>query len=220
MKQKGKPKETDVKILTAQDFVNVRDIKDKILYTKDNKIFAYVKITPISIDLLSSNEKEQLIKNLSAEISSERKSFKFFAISRPVDISNLINELTILKSESIDLKQKELLTYELKEYNAYALSGEVIERQYFIILWEDTDSFEAEDTLIKRAREFATKFDNCGIQAHLIGQQEIYQFLNLFANPNYAHIENSDYEPAFPLSINMVKDIVNTGKGEMKQYGT
>lgn len=84
-----KKPQADRKVLTAQQFINVKDIKDKILYSKDNHIFCYIKIHPVSIDLLSDNEKMNLCKNLAAELSGERKPYKFFAISRPVDISAL-----------------------------------------------------------------------------------------------------------------------------------
>ena len=72
---------------TAQDFVNVKDIKDKFLYTRDEKIISYIQINAIDINLLSKREKQTLARTLTAELTSERKTFKFIAVSRPVDIS-------------------------------------------------------------------------------------------------------------------------------------
>lgn len=68
---KKKP-QADKKVLTAQQFINVKDIKGKILYSRDNHVFAYIKVYPVSIDLLSENEKMSLCKSLSAELSSEK----------------------------------------------------------------------------------------------------------------------------------------------------
>jgi len=68
---------------TAQEFVNVKDIHDRFLYTRDGQIIAYIKIHPISIDLFSDSEKEQISKVLTAELSSVQKPFKFLAVSRP-----------------------------------------------------------------------------------------------------------------------------------------
>jgi hypothetical protein len=94
-KGKRKSKETLNKDeQTANEFVNVKDIKDRFLYTRDGQIIMYIKINSISIDLFSEREKKQLNKILTAELSSEQKPFKFLAISRPVDISPLINEYT------------------------------------------------------------------------------------------------------------------------------
>jgi flagellar basal body-associated protein FliL len=61
---------------TAQEFVNVKDIHDNFLYTRDGQIIAYIKINPISIDLFSDSEKEQISKVLTAELSSVQKPLK------------------------------------------------------------------------------------------------------------------------------------------------
>ncbi|MEA3422330.1 MAG: hypothetical protein U9Q80_00730, partial [Bacillota bacterium] len=85
----------------------------------------YIKINPISIDLFSDTEKEQMCRTLTAELSSARKPFKFLAVSRPVDISPLINEYTQLLSETNDQKQKELLRNEMMVMSNYAISGKM-----------------------------------------------------------------------------------------------
>ena len=40
-------------IQTAQQFINVKDIRDKYLYTRDGMVFVYLRIQAISIDLYS-----------------------------------------------------------------------------------------------------------------------------------------------------------------------
>jgi hypothetical protein len=62
--------------------VNVKDVRGPILYSKDGLLFAFLRIQPISLDLLSPKEKEKKIRTFSAEFSSERKGFKFLSISR------------------------------------------------------------------------------------------------------------------------------------------
>ncbi len=42
---------------TAQDFINIVDIKDNFLYTRDGYITSYFRIQPISIELLSEKVK-------------------------------------------------------------------------------------------------------------------------------------------------------------------
>lgn len=41
---------------TAQEFINVKDIRDKCLYTRDGLVFLYLRIHAISIDLYSKAE--------------------------------------------------------------------------------------------------------------------------------------------------------------------
>lgn len=175
---------------TAQEFVNVKDIHDRFLYTRDGQVIAYIKINPISIDLFSDNEKELICKVLTAELSSIQKPFKFLAVSRPVDITPLVNEYQVLLSETTDQKQKELLRNEIMEISNFAMSGEVIERNFFIMLWSKyREGVESE--LIKECKEVIQKFESANITCDVIREQEIVRLCNLINNPAYAHIEDS-----------------------------
>jgi hypothetical protein len=183
---------------TANDFVNVKDIKDRFLYTRDGQIIMYVKINPISIDLLSEREKKQLCKTLTAELSSEQKPFKFLAVSRPVDISPLINEYTQIISSTSDQKQKDLLRNEMLVMSNYALSGDVVERQFYIVLWEKhEDGIERDMT--RRCYEFVSKFESGNIRCEILKEQDIVRLCNLVNNPAYANIEDTEFEATIPI---------------------
>lgn len=108
---------------SANEFVNVKDIRGKFLYTRDSLVLCYLKILPISIDLFSRNEKRQMIRQLTANMSSVQHPFQLIAVSRPVDISPLLSELSMTLTESSDMKQKELLKQEILEMSTFALSG-------------------------------------------------------------------------------------------------
>lgn len=183
---------------TANDFVNVKDIKDRFLYTRDGQIIMYIKINPISIDLFSEREKKQLNKTLTAELSSEQKPFKFLAVSRPVDISPLINEYTQIIASTSDQKQKDLLRNEMMVMSNYALSGDVVERQFYIMLWEEYEEGVERD-LSKRCYEFISKFESGSIRCEILKEQEIVRLCNLINNPTYSNIEDSEFQATIPL---------------------
>jgi len=186
------------KLQTANEFVNVKGVRGPVLYGKDGLLFAYLRIQPISLDLLSPREKEKKIRAFAAEFSAEKKGFKFFSISRPVDISGLSARLTTLLAEATDSAQKDLLNHEIREISAFALTGEVTERQFYLILWEHAAN-NGEKELLRRARELENRFSGCEIVAELCDQGTIIRLLNLFANPNYAHLEDDDIVPAIPF---------------------
>lgn len=188
----------DPKVQTANEFVNVKNIKGSILYTKDGYIFTYIKIAPISLDLLSDEEKKSSYRSLTASLSSETKPFKIFAISRPVDISSLIDDLYSTYMDATDERQRKLLAKEMDAINNFAMTGDVIERQFYIIIWEKYSDNGAND-LQKRAIDLARKFEENKTIATVLDQSMIVQLCNLFANPNYAHLEDDDISPTIPL---------------------
>lgn len=182
---------------TANEFVNVKDIKGKFLYTRDGLLLCYLKINPISIDLFSKSEKSIIIKQLTANMSRIQYPFKFIAVSRPVDISPLIAELSELITTS-DSKQKELLKQEILEMSTFALSGEVVERQFYVVIWDKAEQ-GAEKDLLTRAKEFASNFTDGGIGCDILEQQDIIRLCNLINNPAYMHLEDTSIEPSIPI---------------------
>ena len=182
-------------MMTANEFINVRDVQGQILYGKDGAIFAFLRIQPISLDLLSPREKEAKIRNFAAEFSAEKKGYKFFSISRPVDISMLVSRLSGLLAEATDPVLKEMLNAEIAEIVSFAMTGEVTERQFYLVIWETAGR---EKDLLKRAHDLVSRFDSCEISTELCGKSTIIQLLNLFSNPNYAHLEDSDVTSAIP----------------------
>jgi len=182
---------------TAQKFINIKDIKDKYLYTKDGMTLIFLRLHAISIDLYSKSEKTVLIKQLTAELSDIQYPFKFMAVSRPVDISPLINDLTVMLKDS-DEKRKELLRQEILQMSAYALSGEIVERQFYISLWDKYEDGIEKD-IYKRAALLAEKFATTGIGCEVIGEKEIVRLINLVHNPSYVHLEDSETAAAIPI---------------------
>ena len=183
-------------IRTAQEFINVRDVKDKYLYTKDGMVLTFLRIHSISIDLYSKSEKNSLIRQLTAELSDIQYPFKFMAVSRPVDISPLIADMQSMLKDAGD-KQKELLRQEILQMSGYALSGEIVERQFYISLWEKYEDGVEKD-LFKRASLLAEKFSGNGIGCNMLTEKEIIRLLNLVNNPSYTHLENTEYSASVP----------------------
>lgn len=181
---------------TAQQFINVKDIKDKYLYTRDRMVFIYLRIHAISIDLYSKSEKNVLIKTLTAELSDIQYPFKFMALSRPVDISPLITELGEMLKEAED-KRKELLRQEILQMGGFALSGEIVERQFYIALWEKQEEGTERD-LAKRASLLCEKFAAGGVACDILTEKEIVRLLNLINNPSYTHLEDEETTASIP----------------------
>ena len=177
---------------TAQQFINVKDIRDKYLYTCSGMVFIYLRIHAISIDLYSKSEKNVLIKTLTAELSDIQYPFKFMALSRP-----LITEMSEMLKEAED-KRKELLRQEILQMGGFALSGEIVERQFYIALWEKQEEGIERD-LLKRASLLCEKFATGGVTCDILTEKEIVRLINLVNNPSYTHLEDAETAASIPV---------------------
>jgi len=195
--EKNKYKEKAAPEAAANEFINVKDICGNFLYTRDGLALCYLKLTPISIDLYSRTEKRNIVRSLTAEMSATQFPFKFIAVSRPIDISPLLSELHSLLMTS-DAKQRELLKAEMIEMSNFAMGGDIVERQFYIVIWDKAnDGIQRE--LMNRARLFAENFNGSKISCEILNQQDIVRLCNLVNNPSYTHIEDNNFEAAIPL---------------------
>lgn len=198
MGKKTARKESNPADVTANEFVNVRDISGKFLYTRDNMVLSYLRIMPISIDLLSKSEKQQMVRQLTANLSSAEYPFKLLAVSRPVDISPLLTELSDTFTACGNPKQKELLKQEMLEMSTFALSGDVVERQFYLELWDKAGD-SAEQDLLQKLKYLEGYFSDVGIRTEILEQQDIVRLCNLVNNPSYVHLEDSEITPSIPV---------------------
>ena len=81
---------------------------------------------------------------------------------------------------------------------ADALSGEVVERQFYIKIWDKAvDGVERD--LLQKLKYLSGYFADCGIQAEILEQQDIVRLCNLVNNPAYVHLEDAGFEAAIPI---------------------
>jgi len=186
------------KSLTANEFINVKDIEGNIVYTKDNKLYAYIKIKPFSLELLSEEEQRRMGRRFTAEFSAIKRAYKFFSISRPVDVSFMLDNLNKIYTRTQHIKRKELIRNKMSEINQIAMSSEVLEHNFYMVLWVSNKK-DAPKELLKLATEAISCFRTCQMEVTLCNEGDIKMLFNLFANPNYAHLENTDTEEYIPF---------------------
>lgn len=179
--------------ITCNEEVGILDIRNNYIYTRDDHVIAGLKIYSINTQLLTEREKENLINELSAELSSEQEDIKYFNIARAVDISPLQEYLTEIIRTTDNSIQKKLLKAHLNEVQRMSLNGEIVERQSFLMInTKRTDTCEKD--LLKRCLDISNKFERCDIKTEILDEASLIQLCNSFLNMNYAHREDSDIE--------------------------
>lgn len=192
-----KKKDKNIVRSTAEQEINILDIKNNLIYTRDNLIIAILKINSLNMQLFSKKELINKIKDITSELSTETKEFKMTSIARPVDVGSLIDFLRNILNNSTDSIQKRLLRENIRETLNLTLIGDAVERQNLLIISEQL-SDNAEQEIQKRAREIVQKFDNCGMKLEILNDQYLIQVCNSFTNMSVATKEDSDYQDYIP----------------------
>lgn len=184
-------KSKEKKQKTCNEEINILDIKNNAIYTRDNYLIMALKIYSINMQLFSQKELNQKVKDITTELAGDLKEIKFFSISRPTDISKLIDKLREQLNDSEIQKQKTLLKQSIRETTRLSVTGDVVERQNFITIFTKNSDI-AEKELQKQAMDLVNKFSNCGLKAEILNEQELIQLCNSALNINFAFRE--DYE--------------------------
>ncbi len=109
--------------------------------------------------------------------------------------------VSAISEKNDKVSQKELLKKEIIEMNNFALSGDIVERQFYISLWDKYQE-GVEKELHRKAMLLAEKFTINNIGCEILNQREIMRFINLINNPYYAHLEDTDFTKDIPIIQN------------------
>ncbi len=185
-------KTEESKKVTARSWVNVKDIKGNILYTRDGYLMGYIRISPYNIDLLSREDQKSLTHRLAVSFEDDRQDFAYCAYPRELDLDSYKSFLKEKRrQEIINLGRKRILEEMLQKATEISSNGENFEHQHFIKIWKKYDAGirNCEQDFMDRLRSFAARYTNAGIQAEILGEKEILKLCNLFGNPQQATYE-------------------------------
>lgn len=186
--------------MTANEYTNVKDIKENFLFTKNGYLMAYVKISKLNIDLLTQDEKRGKSNQLTASFDGDRKDFAYVSYPREVDIDNHKNDLKSRYMSEEDIGMRNIQEIIMEMYNHLSTSGENYDHQHFIKLWSYIGKRELREVkleLYQRAKSFKERYNAVGIKAEILSAGEIIKMCNLYGNAAQAPFDvpsDSAYE--------------------------
>lgn len=192
--------------ITANEFVNVKDIHDIFLYTKDNYILCYLRIFPYNLDLLSTEERRTLTNRLAAEFDGDRKNFDYCTLPRELDLDKYKNFLKQKRLEEIEsLGKKHIIDGLIMKATELSNDHENYEHQHFYKFWMQVNEYvskvSAEADLKERVTRFWNMYTEVQIPCEILTEKEIIKLCNLYSNSrsaNYDIIGNT-IQPEIPM---------------------
>lgn len=180
--------------MTAQDFINVEDIADGLLYSRDGYIFGFLSVRAGDNQLLSDEERAALGEKLTTAMSSgDDKPFQILSIPRTVDTMGMIEYMTELRKETKSDAKLRLINGEINSLRDLAREG-AKEPMISIKCWEKA-ARGADITLKKRLKELRAKLSEAQVTVELMSDQEIACLCKVFADlTTFQDAEGDAYE--------------------------
>lgn len=195
MSQKKKP---DAKLLTAQEFVNVEDIADGLLYSRDGYIFGFLSVRAGDNQLMSDAECSVLGQKLTVAMTSgDEKPFQILSIPRTVDTMGMIEYMTELRKGTHSDAKLRLINGEINSLRDLAREG-AKEPMISIKCWEKA-ARGADIALKKRLKELRAKLSEAQVTVELMTNQEITYLCKVFADLSTFQDAEKDVFEDIPL---------------------
>ena len=194
-KEKEKAKAED-RGESSQDFTNVLDIDadNEILYTADGNILSIIRIEPVSLDLMSDAKKKATAEAMTVALGKYDGTWKFIAVSRPVDIKPLIDKYNNMYTQADSDIKKKLLRNAARTMEGLSLGGGVTERQFYFMLWSRYKDNSSIGNFLKKRGLFVSSMNEAKAQVTVIGKSEMIRVFNLYFNPSSLSYEDYDTE--------------------------
>ncbi len=190
----------------------VREIKDNVLYLKNNKIMAIIEVDAIDLNKLTKNKRKLLLDKYEMWINS--LSFPIQIIGRTVN-SDIHERIKIVKNKvEHEIKQKENPKEIMKQYLSFAkwLENYIVniktKRKYYVVIpylgyksffnniIKKSENKNPINILNKRIMKCINALNNMGITCRKLNTNKINNLLNsyfslyVFKQDRYVDVES------------------------------
>lgn len=182
-----------IKSKTLNEFLNIKNIDEKFLYTLDNQVISFIKVYPVNNELFSEEELENKMDSMSVDFSNEQYPYSVFIIPRRVDITDYIKEQEELKKNIQDEISIKIVEKRMIETHNMVADKNIIENEFYLCIWEN-NSDNVKEKIIKRANRWKKRFKDCGFDSEILEKTQIILLVKSFTIPEFARKENVDYD--------------------------
>ena len=117
---------------TSQDFVNVKEIKDGVIITNDNRYINVIEIGSVNYQMLDEDEQFKLINSFKSFLKTGPDRFSIKCITTETDIDNYVDETVKALSKEKSSKCRKLGEIYINELK-YNSKFDSAEKHYFLI---------------------------------------------------------------------------------------
>lgn len=190
---------------SVNQYIDLADVRDGFIYSKNNTIFTAIKMYPMSTSLLTIDEKRSTTLRMTREISPIATPFKLLFLSQPADVSKLVNYYEDLKNRTDNPTKKDSLIKTRDYISKMSVSSKALERQTFMILWSDSNIEE----LQRKTQDMEKALNNAQIPCKRLKDTDLINMLGLFYNPAFSSDKSTiDVTP----NITFLEESLNADK--------
>lgn len=160
----------------TENWLNLKAIKNDIMYNNQGEMVAGVKINPKNIFILDRYQMDNTLIGLMNFYNTIDYEFWLVVADRPVDIAMYQAELQLLYNKTQDPRIRKLISQDMDKGEMFA-NNNVVDTEYYLLFKEKNM-----DMLNKKIRNMINGLAACGLIASQATSDDLRTILDTFLN--------------------------------------
>jgi type IV secretory pathway VirB4 component len=178
---------------STQELLEVEDIKDDVIITKDQRLVAVIWVSAINLDLMSKAEQRYVFESFEVFLSGLNDNIQFENVAEPVNLRHYLKSLLDTHGKETNGFKKRLLASYTQFVDENQTKKSIVKKEHYIVIDEeikgkdDFDYHDALEDLSKRVREIKQQIrEMLGQDMHLdcnqLNNNQLLALLQVFYN--------------------------------------
>lgn len=170
-------------INSTQEHIEVKDIKDDLIITKNGTVSMVIQTSAINFDLLAEYEQDNKIYAFAGLLNSLNFRIQILIRTRRIDITNYVEYLRSKKND----KMSEGLKKQLEIYTSFIqkliVQNDVLDKSFYIIIPYSSETYLPNANIFKSTKEKKEQEETSHLQI-----EQLIEKAKIFLQPKRDHI--------------------------------
>lgn len=160
----------------TEDWINIKGIKDGVIFLPNREMVTGVKIYPKNIFILDPLQQESVLNAMKNFYNLMNFEFWMISADRPVDISVYQSQLQLMLQNATNPAQIKIIAQDIDKANMF-INNQVVDTEYYILFKENNA-----DEMNRKIRLIINGLASSGLNSSQTSNDDLRMILDNFLN--------------------------------------
>ena len=160
----------------TEDWINIKGIKDGVIFLPNREMVTGVKIYPKNIFILDPLQQESVLNAMRNFYNLMNFEFWMISADRPVDISVYQSQLQLMLQNATNPAQIKIIAQDIEKANMF-IHNQVVDTEYYILFKENNT-----DEMNRKIRLIINGLASSGLNSSQTSNDDLRMILDNFLN--------------------------------------
>lgn len=160
----------------TEDWINIKGIKDGVIFLPNREMVTGVKIYPKNIFILDPLQQESVLNAMRNFYNLMNFEFWMISADRPVDISVYQSQLQLMLQNATNPAQIKIIAQDIDKANMF-INNQVVDTEYYILFKENNT-----DEMNRKIRLIINGLASSGLNSSQTSNDDLRMILDNFLN--------------------------------------